>query len=129
MNALARTTTTMMHMNVRGIGRTSAARTFAHEAVGGGTVMRHPIIGRSLQRTRHHEATGIRTHAIRMETVLTSPPETPIRSMAMAKYHHEAVGRTAIKGLPAIKQAVLPREPNATFTCRHEATGRTARLK
>ena len=122
MNALARTTTTMIHMNR---GRTAcAARTFAHEAVGGGTVMRPPVIGRTIQRTRHHEATGLRTHAMRMETVLGLPPETPIRSMTMAKYHHEAVGRTAIN-----HAVILSTELTTTFTCHHEATGRTARLK
>ena len=55
--------------------------------------------------------------------ILTLPPETPIRSMTMAKYHHEAVGRTAIN------HAVFSKEPPTTFTCHHEATGRTARSK
>ena len=129
----------------------NASRTFAHEAVGGRTAIRlgtEYVNGRTVMKRTHHEATGItgRNH-VTVKTsrtlLMAQPSEAPSRTLSVARYHHEATGRTTLKlYIPAeyegattcpheartTSKLFIPAEYEGASTYHHEATGRTARL-
>ena len=129
MNALARTATTSFTPAVLRLGRMNATRTFAHEAVGDRTAMRfgtEHVNGRTVMKRTHHEATGITgRNRVTVKTsrtlLMAQPSEAPSRALSVARYHHEATGRTTLKRF-------IPAEHEGATACHHEATGRTARL-
>jgi hypothetical protein len=129
MNALARTATTTFTPAVLRLGKMNTSRTFAHEAVGDYTVMRFAnehVNGRTVMKRTHHEATGgTRRNRVTVKTsrtlLMAQPSEAPSRALSVARYHHEATGRTTLK-------LFIPAEHEGATACNHEATGRTARL-